>query len=86
MTGASPYNVQDILEGTSFKYITCEYDFSKVKRKFRLSEDKVLHICSLIQGKKSNTEISKIVNINPNTIRRIRKRETFRYLTDQFSW
>lgn len=86
MFGVTPFNVQDILEKKSFKYISEEYNFSKVKRKFRLSEDKVLFIVRLLQEGKSNTEISKITKVKLVTIRRIKKRETFNYLTDQFSW
>lgn len=86
MLGVTPFNVQDILELKSFKDIGEQYNFSKVKRKFRLSEDSVLKCCALILEGKSNTDISKVANVKAVTVRRIRRRETFKHLTDQFDW
>jgi hypothetical protein len=86
MLAVPQHVVMDILKGKTFKYISSEYNFSKVSRKFRMSEGTVLKICSLIKSGKSNTEISKELGVRFANVRRIRHRITFKYLTDQFDW
>lgn len=84
--GVTIDSVKDILRKRSFQYISCEYDFSKVKRKCRLSEDKVLKICELLMLGYSCKEVSKLVDTLYNNVVRIRAKETFQHLTSQYDF
>lgn len=86
MVGVTPFNVQDVLEGTTFQDISTEYDFSKVKRKFRLSQEKVIRVCELLSKGNSTSLVANKLDVNIINVRRIYRRETFKHLSDQYSW
>lgn len=78
--------VSGIKQKQRWKYISDEYDFSKVTSKYRMAEEKVLKICELLEQKHSCKKIAKKMNIPKQNVINIYKRRTYTTYSQNFDW
>jgi len=86
MYGLNHSIVCGIKSGKFYKDISKDYNFRNVPSKNRISEDKVLKICQLLSEGFNINYIRNRVNVSHGTVSRIKKRETYTYLSKNFKW
>ncbi len=85
-TGIELTIIHNILNRKSYKYISYEYDFMKVPRRQKLSEEKILWVCHLLSEGIKVREISTETKVHESTIKAIKQRRVHRHLADAFEW
>lgn len=86
MTGIHPSKVSMIRNGLAYQHISCEYTIEVSKRGNRISTDKILDICKMLQDGLSPREISMKLNVGYQTVRYIKRRETYQDISKNFKW
>lgn len=77
--------VSGIRIGRSWSHISKQYNIS-VQRKKRLSVEKVMLICDMLEDGLSISEISKITKVNKITVERIKKRQVYPKISSEYSF
>jgi hypothetical protein len=78
--------VDRIYRGTLFKHISYEYDFSKVPKQSRISVDKVIDICRLLEKHCELRHISEECDVHISTVKAIKQRRVHVHISNSFSW
>lgn len=78
--------VSGIYKGNSYKYISYEYDFSKVPKAYRISTEKIIQVCELLQSGKTVQQVSEISSIHLSSVKMIRQRRTHTHISNSFDW
>lgn len=86
MFGVSKATISDIKNFKTYKYISCEYEFPSGAKTEKLSDEKVIKICELLQQGKGYKEISKEVNVKTYLISRIKRRLHFQSISNNYCW
>lgn len=86
VTGVSKSHVSGIKTGRYYPEIVSLYDITYIKKADRISLDKVILICKLLEKKEKDYRISKELNINHRTIGMIRKRLIYTSTSCNFNW
>lgn len=85
--GVTPATVSAIKGGKEYKDISCEYNFRKIPSANRISEEKVFGICEALQdGKLSVSKIRLMYKVAPKTVKSIKERKTYTYISDSYEW
>lgn len=86
LTGLSQNTISGIKSGKHYGDITEEYDFRKVPSSNRISEDKVLKICKMLEDGYSVNKVRLQTNVAHHTVKSIKNRKTYTYLSENFDW
>lgn len=78
--------VTEILNGTYWGHISCEYNLTYVKKKNRLSFEKVREICEYLSCGLTLQETAKKSNVGTSTVHRIKSRKTYSDVSKGFDW
>ena len=78
----------NIYAGLTWKHITKDFEFKKVKPSAKLNEKDLHKICNIFtySPKMNNVEIGKIFDVNRKTISDIRNRKTWNHITKQYTF
>lgn len=75
-----------IKSGKFYRDISKDYNFRNVPSQNRVSESKVLKICKLLSEGLSINAVRLEVKVSHHTVSRIKRRETYTYLSNNFKW
>ena len=78
----SQSTVSDIRHGRKYKDISCMYELKSNK----LSDGIVHEVCRLMAEGKRNIEISKITNLDTDSISRIRTKKSYKHISDLYEY
>lgn len=78
--------IDRLYRGTSFKHISYEYDFSKVPKQGRVSIDKVIDVCRLLECGIPLKDVSETVNVHISTVKAIKQRRVHTHISNSFTW
>ena len=81
MYGVNTNAIGGIRNRTYWADITKDYDFSKAKYRFKLTENDVITIAHMIRDGKSDAEIGQAFGVSPSTIAAIRSGSNWRRVT-----
>ena len=81
-----PTAVSNIKAGKDYRDISCEYNFRKIPSSNRIAESKVIAICNSLCEGLSISKIIKKYNTCYTTVRSIKDRKAYTYLTKGFEW
>lgn len=86
MIGVSNSVISNIYKGENYKWISSEYDFTKVPKPKRYSENKILTVCKLLSENISVREIESVTKVHYSSIKQIKQRRTHTHLSKDFDW
>lgn len=86
MCNVKSQDVSDIKCGKNYKDISSEFTLDSVPFRQRISVDKILKVCELLQSKTSMAKIKQETGLNLGTIRRIKNRETNTFFSSSYIW
>ena len=86
MVGVSNSVISNIYRGENYKWVSQEYDFTKVPRLKRYSENKILLVCKLLSENLSVREIESVTKVHYSSIKQIKQRRTHTHLSKDFNW
>ena len=84
--GVKSQDVSEIKCGKNYKDISCEFDIENVPFRQRISTEKIIKICEMLQDDVSMSKIKTQTNCNLKTIRSIKRRETNTYFSKNYKW
>lgn len=86
MFGVSNSVISGIYQGKNYKWVSYEYDFSKVPKSRRYSESKIIQVCKLLSENYKVREVEDITGVHPSSIKQIRQRRTHTHISKDFDW
>ena len=87
MTGFCRRSIQKLRDGASqWKFLTEEYDFSKIQRKQKTSVETILAACRYFEKGYSIWQTSKELGVERKVISAIYNRKTYAEISSQFKW
>lgn len=86
MMGVSNSIISNIYKGENYKWVSMEYDFTKVPKPKRYSENKILTVCKLLSENISVREIESVTKVHYSSIKQIKQRRTHTHLSKDFNW
>lgn len=86
MFGVSNSVISGIYQGKNYKWVSCEYDFSKVPKSRRYSENKIIQVCTLLSENYQVRKVSDITGMHISSIKQIKQRRTHTHLSKDFDW
>lgn len=86
IVGISKSHVSSIKTRRCYPEIVSEYDISFVEKKARISLDKIISICELLQEGFKDYQIAKKLNVNHRVVGTIRKRLTHTSVSVNYKW
>lgn len=86
ITGVSVRSITEILNGTYWEFISKEYSINYVKKKSRISLEKVLRICQDLESGATLTETANKNSVGTSTVHRIKKRQVYSDISKNFHW
>lgn len=78
--------VYSIYNRTSYNHISYEYDFDKVPKNVKLSTDKIISVCKLLQDRVPQTEVSRLTDVHLSSVKMIKQRRVHKHISDSFVW
>lgn len=78
--------VSSIKNGTNYQDISEEYSFTNIPSKNRISESKVILICNLLQQGVSINRTRLQVNVGHGTVKSIKSRKSYQYISVNYIW
>ena len=78
--------VSGIYNRNSYKYISYEYDFSKVPKAYRISTEKIINVCDLLQKGLTQKEVSDVTSVHLSSVKMINQRRTHTHISNSFYW
>jgi hypothetical protein len=84
--GVEYHNAHDLLTGRAFGHVSEEYDLSAVPRRQKLSVDKVIRICEMLQRHLPIREIAEEVNTSEKNVRNIRLGKRHSNISKNYCW
>lgn len=86
ITGKSNAIVNGIKSGVNYQDISQEYNFTNIPSKNRIAESKVILICELLQEGLSVNKVRLRVNVTHGTVKRIKSRSSYQYISNNYIW
>lgn len=84
--GISQAMVSSIKRGDNYKDISIEFDLNTIPYKSRVSTDKVIKICEMLSQRFPVAKIVSATGCSVLTIKRIKKRETYATISQNYKW
>jgi len=79
--------VAGIRFGATYQEISCEYNFTDIlPSRRKLSVEKLVGICEMLQDKKSYTEICKVHEVSSATVSKIKNRKSGIYISKNYNF
>ena len=78
--------IYSIYDGSSYKHISYEYNFSKVPKNMKYSTDKIIAVCDLIQLGAQLLDISVETGVHLSTVKMIKQRRIHSHISNSFNW
>lgn len=83
-THVAEHVVKDIVYGRNYTHISSKYTFPEKRNTYtKLTEDQVVQIVTMMNNGVPDEEISKQMNLPPNTLRGIRKGKSYKDITSK---
>jgi hypothetical protein len=86
MTGVHLSKISMIRNGLAYQHISCEYLIPVNKASSRISLDKILKICEMLQEGVSPRDVHKVVGVGYQTVRYIKRREAYTEISKNYHW
>lgn len=86
LLGIPTETVSQIRAGIVYGDISDEYDFTKIPTKNRISESKVLGICLELSQGASVNKVRLKFSVSHLTVKSIKQRKTYTYISNNYDW
>ena len=86
ITGISASHISGIKTGRYYKDIVDEYNISFIKKADRISTDKIVDVCKLLESGEKDYRIAKEMNVNHRIVGQIRKRLIYQTISSNYNW
>lgn len=84
--GVKSQDVSDIKSGKNYQDISSEFDLTSIPFRQRISTEKIIKICEMLQDRTPMAKIKAEVGVNLGTVRRIKRRECNTNFSKNYTW
>lgn len=78
--------IYSIYNRNAYSHISYEYDFDKVPKNVKLSTEKIISVCKLLQEGLSQIDVSNKTGVHLSSVKMIKQRRVHKHISDSFVW